>query len=167
MFETVFVTVGTTKFDKLIQVTASEAFQSFLRDKFKTRRIVYQIGQGEITPNTQVPGVSVEWFRLRPDIYEVLKTADLVISHCGAGSIIDALKSKKILVAVVNTDLMNNHQMELADAMVQSGPYLFSVNSPNNLRQALEHFDFKCLVPFQGPNYDIFTQELLSFIDTK
>ncbi|KAK6199595.1 glycosyltransferase family 28 C-terminal domain-containing protein [Scheffersomyces amazonensis] len=40
--------------------------------------------------------------------------ADLVISHAGTGSIIDALRSSKKLLVVINDTLMDNHQTEVA-----------------------------------------------------
>ncbi|KAG2792246.1 hypothetical protein JG687_00013465 [Phytophthora cactorum] len=42
--------------------------------------------------------------------------ADLIISHAGAGSIVDGLALKKKLVVVVNTALMDNHQAKQAEA---------------------------------------------------
>ena len=52
-----------------------------------------------------------------------MKSADLVISHAGAGSIMESLRLKKALIVVVNQDLMDNHQIELAEAM-QEANYL-------------------------------------------
>ncbi len=37
----------------------------------------------------------------------------------GSGSILEALRLKKRLIVVVNDRLMDNHQQELADAMMQ------------------------------------------------
>ena len=43
-------------------------------------------------------------------------SADLVISHCGAGILLECLRSDHaICIAVVNDTLMGNHQSELAD----------------------------------------------------
>ncbi|KIV96527.1 hypothetical protein PV10_00379 [Exophiala mesophila] len=43
----------------------------------------------------------------------------LVISHAGSGSILDALRIGVPLVVVPNTDLLHNHQLELAEVLEQ------------------------------------------------
>ncbi len=48
--------------------------------------------------------------------------ADLVISHCGAGILLECLRSDHaICIAVVNDSLMGNHQSELADKLSDEG----------------------------------------------
>ncbi len=59
----------------------------------------------------------VEIFSLKPSLMEDMKAADLIISHCGAGSVLEASWLKKKLVVVVNESLQGNHQIELADAL--------------------------------------------------
>jgi beta-1,4-N-acetylglucosaminyltransferase len=159
--------VGTTKFDKLIEVTASKAFHDFVSQEYGTRRIIFQIGQGTHIPQSFNHGVVVEWFRLRPDVSEVLKESDLVITHCGAGSVMDAMKANKKVVAVVNRSLMDNHQTELACAMADEGPYLFAVENPERLVGVLKSANFDKLVPWTQPRYDIFKDAVLSFIQTE
>eukprot|EP00975_Prorocentrum_lima_P019488 4104021-Prorocentrum_lima.AAC.1 len=46
-----------------------------------------------------------------------MERAELIVSHAGAGSIVEALRLRKKLVVVVNTALMDNHQLELAEAL--------------------------------------------------
>ncbi len=46
-----------------------------------------------------------------------MRSAELVISHCGAGTILEILSLQKEAIAVINDELMDNHQRELADAM--------------------------------------------------
>ena len=49
--------------------------------------------------------------------------SDLVISHCGAGILLESLRANKTselkttCIAVVNESLMNNHQAEIADGL--------------------------------------------------
>ena len=45
-----------------------------------------------------------------------MKRADMIISHCGAGSVLEAISLRKFLIVVVNSTLQGNHQTELADA---------------------------------------------------
>jgi beta-1,4-N-acetylglucosaminyltransferase len=57
----------------------------------------------------------IEVYRYRASISEELRTADLVISHCGAGTCIETLEAHHaLLIVVINETLMHNHQTELA-----------------------------------------------------
>ncbi|XP_005799536.1 UDP-N-acetylglucosamine transferase subunit ALG13 homolog isoform X2 [Xiphophorus maculatus] len=112
--KTVFVTVGSTRFDELIEsVTSSEATQVL---KFRGyERLVLQVGKGSLLPDADsCAHLSVEAFRFKDSIAEDMKQADLVISHAGAGSCLEALGAGKPLLVVVNDKLMDNHQLELA-----------------------------------------------------
>lgn len=60
--------------------------------------------------------LSVDLIPFSQDISKVLSPADLVISHGGTGSIIDALRLNKKLIVVPNDTLMNNHQLEISVA---------------------------------------------------
>ena len=57
-------------------------------------------------------------------------SADLVISHCGAGILLECLRSDHATcIAVVNDTLMGNHQSELADQLSADGYIYQSVPS--------------------------------------
>lgn len=52
----------------------------------------------------------------------LIYSADLVISHCGAGILLECLRSDHATcIAVVNDSLMGNHQSELADKLSDEG----------------------------------------------
>ena len=55
----------------------------------------------------------------------VINQSDLVISHCGAGVLLECLRSTNPNgtknIAVVNTTLMGNHQSELGDKLHEEG----------------------------------------------
>ena len=46
-----------------------------------------------------------------------MKAASFIISHAGAGSIMEGLSLEKRMLVVINADLMDNHQFELAHAL--------------------------------------------------
>jgi hypothetical protein len=72
--------------------------------------------------------------------------ADLIISHAGAGTVMEGLRLKKRMVVVINTLLMNNHQTELANAMAKRG-HLSVVEKPEDLDQMEVWNDFDSFVP--------------------
>lgn len=89
-------------------------------------RMILQIGNTNLKPNcTPRCGFTcIEAFNLRPSIQEYINSADLVISHAGAGSCLEVLEANKSLIVVINELLMDNHQLELADQLAYDN-YLF------------------------------------------
>ncbi|GBG33574.1 UDP-N-acetylglucosamine transferase subunit ALG13-like [Hondaea fermentalgiana] len=133
----VFVTVGTTSFDALVEALDDESVVQALRQRGFTS-LTIQIGRGTYVPKrigaveegsaeaaTQ-PAASATFFpcryyRFKSTLENDMKSAALIVSHAGAGSIMESLRLKKPLVVVVNEDLMDNHQEELAEAMEAKG----------------------------------------------
>lgn len=58
-------------------------------------------------------GLSVQIFDFAPNLDLHMRRADLVISHAGSGSLFEALRLRKAIIAVPNAILMDNHQAEL------------------------------------------------------
>lgn len=59
-----------------------------------------------------------------PKLTDVIESCDLVISHCGAGSVFEALslpsrEQRRALIVIPNPALMDNHQAELAELLEQ------------------------------------------------
>ncbi|SCU77751.1 LAFA_0A03202g1_1 [Lachancea sp. 'fantastica'] len=70
----------------------------------------------------RVGGVEICGFAFTTAIQDLLRThADVVVSHAGTGSILDALRLQKRLVVVANTGLMDNHQMQITDRLESRG----------------------------------------------
>ncbi|XP_003970264.2 UDP-N-acetylglucosamine transferase subunit ALG13 homolog isoform X1 [Takifugu rubripes] len=112
--KTVFVTVGTTKFDQLIESITSPENVQILKDR-GYERLVLQVGKGSVLPTADsCPHISLEAYRFKSSIAEDIERSDLVISHAGAGSCLETLGAGKPLLVVVNDTLMDNHQLELA-----------------------------------------------------
>ena len=113
----IFVTVGTTEFNELIQTISSPEICKMLRDNGRYTSITIQIGKGAFEPVDDDTYLTMNHFRLKPTITEEMKKAELIISHAGAGSIFEALSLKKKVIAVVNESLMDNHQRELGEVL--------------------------------------------------
>lgn len=114
----IFLTVGTHKdpFDRLIKKVDELAGAGAIKDK-----IVMQIGNSTYEPK------NCEFYKfVGSDKFEELyKSADIIICHAGAGSIINALKNKKHLVIVPRLkkfhEHTDDHQLDLAEAMEKDG----------------------------------------------
>mmetsp|Transcript_17249 Transcript_17249/g.25570 ORF Transcript_17249/g.25570 Transcript_17249/m.25570 type:complete len:169 (-) Transcript_17249:16-522(-) len=162
----VFVTVGTTLFESLTkQIDKDETLIRLSQLGYKNLTI--QIGKGSYKPRTgeRAGDVEVSCFDYVPDISNLIRQSDLVISHAGAGTVMEVLHAEKPLIVVVNDVLMNNHQAELAKALDQRN-YAISTG-PNDLIDALDYERLMGLEKYPSPaNRNLFldclNEEMLS-----
>ncbi|KAF7142504.1 hypothetical protein RHSIM_Rhsim05G0010600 [Rhododendron simsii] len=178
---TVFVTVGSTCFDALVQaVDASEVKEELFRKGYTD--LLIQIGRGSYVPikvftsfflkhrmpfvlsgfDIQVSNgkssemfvsvlgecesLQVDYFTYSSSIADNLRSASIVISHAGSGSIFETLRLGKPLIVVVNEDLMDNHQSELAEELAQRKHLLCT--RPQDLYQTIVGMNLESLVPY-------------------
>ncbi|XP_034058799.1 UDP-N-acetylglucosamine transferase subunit ALG13 homolog [Gymnodraco acuticeps] len=160
--KTVFVTVGTTSFDELIEsITSPETVQALTALGYE--RLVLQVGRGSLVPAADSsPHVTLEAYRFKDSIAEDIEQADLVISHAGAGSCLESLGAGKSLLVVVNDKLMNNHQLEMARQLHMDSHLLYCTCS--TLTETLRTMDLSVLQPFlpgQPKNFAHFLDKAL------
>ncbi|KAM4621527.1 UDP-N-acetylglucosamine transferase subunit ALG13 [Polymixia lowei] len=160
--KTAFVTVGTTSFDELIEsITSSDAVQILKARGYE--HLVLQVGRGSLLPSPEsCPDLKLEAFRFKDSIAEDIRCADLVISHAGAGSCLEALGAGKSLLVVVNDRLMDNHQLELARQLHRESHLLYCTCS--TLTETLKTMDLSVLLPFlpgQPKNFANFLDKAL------
>lgn len=119
--KSVFVTVGTTSFDELVErVSAQESLRIF--ESLGYSQLTLQIGRGTLVPEPfSTESFTLDVYRYKDSLLEDLQRADLVISHAGAGSCLETLEKGKPLVVVINEKLMHNHQLELAKQLHKEG----------------------------------------------
>ena len=95
------------------------------------KSLTLQTGKGTYKPSNLLNennfGLSIEHHQfivLEP----IINDSDLVISHCGAGVLLECLRAEAgtTNIAVVNSSLMDNHQQELADKLHSEGHNLSS-----------------------------------------
>ncbi|KAK4264058.1 hypothetical protein QN277_029398 [Acacia crassicarpa] len=143
----VFVTVGTTSFDALVKAVDSPTFKQELFRKGYTHLLI-QMGRGSYVPTKSEGGSSlaVDHFTFSSSIADHLNSASLVISHAGSGSIFETLRLGKPLIVVVNEDLMDNHQSELAEELADR-KHLYCAR-PQTLHQTVADMDLNSLVPY-------------------
>ncbi|KAF5365794.1 hypothetical protein D9758_003248 [Tetrapyrgos nigripes] len=143
-----FVTVGSTRFDSLVNRVLSTPVLSSLRNQGYSELVV-QCGnsdfdyahllQHQTSCDIDKDGVSIQLWRFKPSLQDEYERARLVISHAGSGTILDVLRMKKPLIVVPNPTLLDNHQEELASALEDMG-YLRS-STPSSLDTTIQTFD--------------------------
>lgn len=120
-YKTVLVTVGTTRFDALVQRCCGDGdVLALLARRLGCERLLVQHGAGA-PPAASPSSLAITAFDYTRDMAALQREADLIISHAGAGSIFEALALRKPLLVVVNEALMDNHQSELAAALHDAG----------------------------------------------
>ncbi|EXJ88795.1 hypothetical protein A1O3_01859 [Capronia epimyces CBS 606.96] len=134
-----FVTIGATaSFNGLLKAVLEPGFITELqRVGYTELRIQYGDGAGEeifetrtkelrdalAKDNFDITGFGFNKTGLREEMTRVkgqsIETEGMVISHAGSGSILDGLRGGVPLVVVPNTDLLHNHQVELAEILAE------------------------------------------------
>lgn len=145
-FPRIFVTVGTTLFNELIDALITDEILALLqRVQCSSLKIQYGVGKSidsdTIERIRRQFSINIECYDLKANILSDINASDLVISHAGAGSCIEVLTAKKPLIVVVNERLMNNHQTELAQQLFIDGYLLYC--STQTLATALNDLDAK------------------------
>lgn len=135
-----FVTIGATApFNSLVNAVLQPDFLKALEYAgFSELRVQYGDHEGETIFKKRTEelkaagshgGVTITGFGfnktgLRDEMVAVKggglpETEGMVISHAGSGSILDVLRIGVPLVVVPNTDLLHNHQVELAEVLAE------------------------------------------------
>jgi beta-1,4-N-acetylglucosaminyltransferase len=102
--------------------------------------------KGKETGTRIVDGLHVEAFQYLPSIGELIREADLVISHAGSGTVLETLGAGRRLITVINESLMDNHQTELAYQMCKDRHLLYC--TVDTLGETIERIQTAELVPY-------------------
>ncbi|KAI2640024.1 glycosyltransferase family 28 C-terminal domain-containing protein [Xylaria nigripes] len=167
-----FVTIGATaSFRGLLEEVASDEFLAMLKFLDFTHLIV-QCGPDleyfeSIQPQDAKKsyGLSITTFSYAPDLDQYfmqasrgndengLRDCGVIISHAGSGSIIGALEFDSKLIVVPNPELMDNHQVEIAEDMATKG---FLIHAKlGSIAEAVEKIDTVTLRKWPpGPSPD-------------
>ncbi|KAK9473622.1 uncharacterized protein V1510DRAFT_414522 [Dipodascopsis tothii] len=98
---------------------------------------------------------AVEGLAITRDLPGLIAQCDTVVSHAGAGTIVDVLRAPgggKKLVVVANESLMDNHQTEVADALSAGGHLLRAASSrAEDVVAALQRAATHAFVPLPAP----------------
>ena len=137
----VFVTVGSTDFDALVEAVDALAPVLSLQG-------VMQIGHGRYIPQ------NMPYFRFAPSLEPYYEQRPLVIAHGGLATTMEVLKRGLPLISVSNPDRYDNHQEDLLEVMAEEG-YLIWCRRLADLRQALENVQTTPLRPYRPPACEI------------
>ncbi|QRW00192.1 glycoside hydrolase family 28 protein [Ceratobasidium sp. AG-Ba] len=175
----VFVTVGSTKFDELARAVLSPQVLDALSARGFTR-LVFQCGNSEI--GDVMPGslVHKEWnwrdekrrmdisvWKFKPELGKDFEQADLVISHAGSGTILEVLRLPRPMIVVPNETLLDNHQVELANELDRLG-HLFA-STPSALAETIKTYDstkLKKFPQFDGTRFRQIMDEEMGFVSS-
>ncbi|KAL4677651.1 hypothetical protein H8959_020325 [Pygathrix nigripes] len=152
----------TTSFDDLIAcVSAPDSLQK--TESLGYNRLILQIGRGTVVPEPfSTESFTLDVYRYKDSLKEDIRKADLVISHAGAGSCLEALEKGKPLVVVINGKLMNNHQLELAKQLHKEGHLFYCTCSTlPGLLQSMDLSTLKCYPPGQPEKFSAFLDKVV------
>jgi len=122
----ILVTVGTSlphdelimKIDELVQ-----------EGKIRTD-IFAQIGVGKYIPK------NLEHIRFAPSLEEYYQKAEIIISNCGAGTIMENVTKGRKLIVVQNPDITGGHEWELVIKM-EEGDHLIWCKNIDEIESAI------------------------------
>jgi UDP-N-acetylglucosamine transferase subunit ALG13 len=139
-----FVTVGSTDFDPLVQ--AVDALLPTLQPMVGgSMRGAMQIGHGRYEP------VHLPYFRFAPTLAPYYAAASLVVAHGGLASTMEALNRGVPLISVSNADRYDGHQDELLAALAAEG-YLYWCRELGQLAQAIAAVQAQPLRRYEPPD---------------
>jgi beta-1,4-N-acetylglucosaminyltransferase len=133
----IFVTVGTTDFNALIQ--RMDELVPTLADQ-----VIMQIGRGTYWPR------HAQAFRFAPTLDEYIAGAQLVVSHGGLGTIMEVVRRGIPLVGVSNPDRYDMHQDDLLETMERAG-HLIWCRSLDDLEAAIDSARHRQFTPYVDP----------------
>ncbi|EGQ7762005.1 glycosyltransferase, partial [Vibrio alginolyticus] len=112
----------TTPFDSLIKSIDEKVANTQGID------VIFQISDGKYKPRFG------DFFKFSKNIHDYYNSADVVITHAGAGSIYSLVESKVKTIIVPNLDRIDKHQIDIARFMECNGYALVMWDFENPLK---------------------------------
>lgn len=106
--------------------------------------IDFLVGQGEITDEViaqrgagQYNPKHIRSFRFKKGLDTYMSQADIIISNCGAGTIIENVTKGHRLIVIQNPDVTGGHEWEIVTKM-ENGGHLIWCKSVDHLKDSIE-----------------------------
>jgi beta-1,4-N-acetylglucosaminyltransferase len=125
-YKMIFVTVGTTPFDSLIE---------YLDNIESQKEIILQISK-----DAKYKPKNKKYFEFIGNINDYYERASLIITHAGAGSIYNLLEKDKKIIIVPNTERIDNHQLDITEYMKNEN-YALTCLDLNSLEKMIKNID--------------------------
>lgn len=140
----IFITTGTSlPHDELIEKV----------DKLISDGLISDVVYAQIGSSTYIPK-NMKWLRLVGNMNEVYKRADIVISNCGAGTIMENVTHGRKLIVIQNPHITGGHEWELVSKM-ESFECLIWCKDINNILDCIEEARTKIFNKFIPDKFDI------------
>lgn len=150
----IFITLGTVlPYNELIQMV--DGLKALLKIKDK---IYAQIGNGKYIPKY------MKYLRFVENMDEVYKRADIIISTCGAGTILENVTHGRKLIAVQNPRIIGGHEWELASKL-ESMDCLIWCKNLSNLLNCIQMAKTKIFKKFEPDKFDVL--KILKIVEGK
>ncbi|WP_162802278.1 glycosyltransferase [Ornithinimicrobium murale] len=137
------VTLGSERFP------FSRAVRVVARSLPPDAEVVWQLGHTQAP--SDLPGTVHQWLPF-DDMRSAAENADVVITHCGVGSTLMALRAGKCPVVFPRrskfSEHVDDHQEELAGALAASGLAIVAGSNPKNVRDLITRAAAQNAVPF-------------------
>lgn len=137
----VILSGATVPFTELVRAVDQNLINKLSEKGFTELYVQYGHAEASFRPPASAQ-LRIKGFDFTPEIKQLIGGASLVISHAGSGSILDSLErgsgqSTRRVIVVVNTELMDNHQLELATKLEKVG-CISVAKSPAKLVDAID-----------------------------
>ena len=164
----ILITVGTTKFENLIKAIDNDNFYNMIIKNGFTK-IIIQKGHGEYIPINHKKfeqKIKIQISEILNNFEDIIKSSELIISHGGAGIILESLKNKKKVIVCVNDVLMDNHQVELASSLHSEG-YVHYCQDLSKITEEAEQIILhpEKIKEYPEFNYDIIPNTIYSMLN--
>lgn len=141
----IFITTGTSlPHDELIRKMDSLKGVGF----FEQDNIYAQIGNGNYLPK------HMTWLRFVGNMEEVYGYADVIISNCGAGTIMENVTKGRKLIVVQNPGITGGHEWELVSKLEKMGCLVWC-KDVKNIKDCVEAAKKMTFNKFTGDEFDI------------